>query len=66
MNMTVTEMAKLINTEWSYPDGKGLSIWVNIIDVRESWGQTQCLIIPSRGEGQRWVNLDSLGHQIQN
>jgi hypothetical protein len=60
MNMTVSEMAKLLETTMLLGDGKGLRFVVRIYDVRESWGKTQCLVAPTHGDGERWVGLESL------
>ena len=58
--MTVTEMAKLIESKWLLSDGKGLRFSVRIEDMRENWGKPQCLVSPVDGHGERWVDLTSL------
>jgi len=58
--LTVKEMAKIIESTWLLPDGKGLVFTVRIEDMRENWGKAQCLVSPVDGFGERWVDMTSL------
>ena len=58
--MTVAQMAKLIESKWMLSDGKGLSFTVTVEDMREVWGKPQCLVSPVNGHGERWVDMTSL------
>ena len=58
--MTVKEMAKIIESTWLLPDGKGLKFTVTVNDMRENWGKPQCKVSPVDGSGERWVDMTSL------
>lgn len=55
--MTVKEMAGLIGTEvhiWI----ESLGIRCTIIDVKQTWGQVNILIVPVGGSGEKWVSMN--------
>lgn len=38
----------------------GLTIEVKIVQERASFGRTDCLVIPIAGNGEKWVQADSI------
>lgn len=54
--MTVIEMAKLVDhTGWMSVEE--FTIEVMIKDVRVNFGETQVLVAPVQGKGQKWTPL---------
>ena len=51
---TARELAQYIGKKGSYQIGD-LSIQVEVLDAKVSYGQTRYLITPVSGEGSRWV-----------
>ena len=51
---TARELAQYIGKTGSYRIGD-LSVNVEVLDARVSWGQIQYLNTPVSGEGSRWV-----------
>lgn len=54
-------------SEYMYLIGKikryyinGLQVDVIIKDVKKAWGRVDVKIIPVRGIGEKWVNIESL------
>lgn len=39
---------------------KPFRVWVIILDARTAYGRTDALVTPMAGEGQAWVNSDSI------
>jgi hypothetical protein len=37
---------------------EGLQVPVQVLDVRQVWGNVQALITPIHGEGRKWVSAD--------
>lgn len=52
---TMTEMAKNVGEYGTYAVGAGLAFRVRITDARERFGETDYLIVPADGIGQKWV-----------
>lgn len=42
------------------PASTGIQVPVHIVDVRFVFGRTDALVVPFRGRGNAWVNLESL------
>lgn len=38
----------------------GLRVAVEVSNVREAYGRTDCLVRPVSGEGEKWVSKDRL------
>ena len=38
----------------------GMLVAVKVMDARQCYGRTDCLVRPVAGEGEQWVRLDSL------
>lgn len=38
----------------------GLRVAVEVLDVREAYGRTDCRVKPVAGEGEKWVSKDRL------
>lgn len=57
---TAQEMARLIGLKAQLPIN-GLTFIVEIIDARQRFGRTDCLVKPATlGGGQRWLELESI------
>ena len=57
--MTLSEMNDIKGTQalWGI---SGVQVLVDVQDVRESFGRTDCLISPVGGSGEKWVQKGSL------
>lgn len=53
--MTLQELSKLVGQEVTLPVPGGLTIRVQTIDARVSYGGVQVLVTPVAGDGQAWV-----------
>jgi len=60
--MTIVEMANLVGRKALIRMGgkNTLEIEVSIVDVRQSWGDTQVKLEPIAGNGFAWVSLSSV------
>ena len=55
MNMTIKQLAALIDREATYTTDNGLRIRVKVIDAKLAYGTMQYLITPLAGEREVWV-----------
>jgi|TARA_R110000737_G_scaffold83245_2_gene115688 hypothetical protein len=60
--MTIVEMANLVGRKALIRMGgkNTLEIEVSIVDVRQSWGDTQVKLEPIAGNGFAWMALSSV------
>ncbi len=56
---TVNEMQTLIGRRAILKIEK-MSIQVKILDVRQCWNRTDCLVCPIAGCGEQWVSCERL------
>lgn len=52
---TAREMSAPIGSHGLYDTGTDLHFTVRIVDTRQRYGQTDYLIVPVAGRGERWV-----------
>jgi|TARA_R100001480_G_scaffold58014_2_gene71061 hypothetical protein len=55
MNMTIKQLAAIIDREATYTTDNGLRIRVKVIDAKQAYGTMQYLITPLAGEREVWV-----------
>lgn len=56
---TTTKLAELIGRP-ALLNCNGLSVQVEILDSRQCWNRTDCLVRPVAGSGEKWVACDRL------
>jgi hypothetical protein len=57
--MTITDYANLVNST-ARLDMEKLSIYVEVKDIKQSYGRWRALVTPISGSGETWVSLDRL------
>jgi hypothetical protein len=58
--MKMNELTELIGRIAEYRDGTGLTVKVQVLDVKSVYGHEKLLIAPLEGSGQKWVNLPKI------
>jgi len=59
--MTTTKaMTRYLGRSATWQPSLGIRVNVTVTDMRESYGRTNCKIIPKAGNGFTWVRLDNL------
>jgi hypothetical protein len=57
--MSITDYANLVNST-ARLDMEKLSIYVEVKDIKQSYGRWRALVTPISGSGETWVSLDRL------
>lgn len=57
--MSITDYANLVNST-ARLDIEKLSIYVEVKDIKQSYGRWRALVTPISGSGETWVSLDRL------
>jgi hypothetical protein len=55
--VSISELATFVGQK-GYLLTEGLQVPVQVLDVRQVWGNVQVLITPIHGEGRKWVSAD--------
>jgi len=68
--MSVTDIIKLVGDRTGNKDTAsilidGLTVNVQLLDVKRVFGRIDVLITPISGNGQRWVQADRLNKEIE-
>ena len=67
MSSTFSEMQSLIGVEGLLPSRGTIKTRVKVVDVRAApYGRTHVLVRPIKGEGEAWIDEDTLLSQWHN
>ena len=45
---------------WQPHPSSDIRVWVTVTNLRESYGRTDCCVMPKAGTGSTWVRLENL------